>query len=149
MKFSKEIILSCLYPHGAHYDLYRRVSCKSGIPREWKGEGVKYVRVCEYACLVECRFWAPGPKSEKNRQKIDFGLTWKIGKKSPKNRNNGSKIGFWAIFPIFGAIFVPIFRVRPKSIFRRFFPISGWRPEIGILPGTHTRKSGFSGPRFC
>ena len=31
--------------------------------------------------------------------------------------------------------FFPIFRVRPKSIFRSFFPISGRRPEIGILPG--------------
>ena len=33
---------------------------------------------CEYACLVFCR-------------KIDFGLTRKIGKKSPKNRKNGPR----------------------------------------------------------
>ena len=47
----------------------------------------------------------------------------------------------YSIFPILDDFF-PIFRVRPTSIFRDlfFFPISGRRSEIGILPGTHTRN---------
>ena len=45
---------------------------------------------CEHVCLGVCQFRASGPKSEKNRRRIDFGLTRKTGKKSPKNRKNGS-----------------------------------------------------------
>ena len=41
----------------------------------------------------------------KKSPKTDFGLTRKMGKKSPKNRKNGSKIGFRAIFPIFWRFF--------------------------------------------
>ena len=64
---------------------------------------------CEYACLGECRFRAPGPKSEKNRRKIDFGLTRKIGEKSPKNRQNGPKLGLWPFLFYFWAIFFFLF----------------------------------------
>ena len=102
--------------------------------------------VC-YLCL-ELRVCVAGrmpisglrPEIGKNRRKIDFGLTRKMGKKSPKNRK-------WPEKPIFEPCslslgdFFPIFRVRPKSIFRRFFSDSGRGPEIGILPGTHNRKS--------
>ena len=91
-----------------------------------------FLRVCVPG--IFCRFRASGPKSEKNRRKIDFGLTRKIGKKSPKNRKNGSKIGFRAIFFLF-------FPWGQNRFFGDFFPISGRRPEIGILPGTHTRKN--------
>ena len=36
--------------------------------------------------------------------------------------------------------FFPILAVRPNSIFLRFFPISGFRPEIGLVPSTQTRN---------
>ena len=77
-------------------------------------------------CTVYPSFWAlsgGGQNSEKNRRKIDFGLTGKIGKKSPKNGKNGSNIGFRAIFPIFGRFF-PYFPGEAKidfsAIFSRF-----------------------------
>ena len=63
-----------------------------------------------------------------------------MGKKSQKNRKNGSKIGFRANFPIFLAIFSPFSGRGQNRFFGDFFPISGRRPEIGILPGTHTRN---------
>ena len=63
---------------------------------------------------------------KKSRRKIDFGLTRKIGKESPNNRKNGSKSVFGPFFLFFGDFF-PVFGVRLKSIFRRFF--SDFGPE--------------------
>ena len=100
-------------------------------PRLWKNHRSSR----HYLPLRSCR---PGrksvsgfrQKSEKNGPKMDFGLTGKIGKRSPKKRKNRPKMGF---FPIFGRFFLflgdffPIFPVRPKSIFGPFF--SGFLAE--------------------
>ena len=77
--------------------------------------------------IASMRAWRrpiPGlwPETGKNRRKIEYGLTGKMGKKSQKKRKNGSKIGFLAIFPIFGRFF-PYFPGEAKSIFR-FFLVS-------------------------
>ena len=100
---------------------------------------------------------------------MDFGLTGKIGKKSPENRKHLPKMGFFPIFlrfflflgrffpdfpvrpksifepffPVcsyFWGDFSPIFLVRPKSIFEPFFPDFGRKPEIDFLPGRQDRN---------
>ena len=71
---------------------------------------------------------------------MDFGLTWKIRKKSPKKRKNRPKKGK---NPIFGRFFLssgdffPIFQVRPKSIF-----------ETDFLPGRQDCKTSVSCSRL-
>ena len=99
------------------------------------------------------------------------GLRHEIGKKSPKNRfwphpenreRIAQKLEKWPENPIFEPFFLflddffPIFRVRPKMIFRRFS--SDFRR---ILPGTHTcntkhnysnlvlTPNGLISPPFC
>ena len=70
-----------------------------------------------------------GKKSPKHR----FWPHPKNREKSPKNRKNGPKTDFWAIFPIFGRFF-SLFSGRGQNrFFGDFFPISGRRPEIGVL----------------
>ena len=66
---------------------------------------------------------------KKNRRKIDFGLTRKIGKKSPQNRKP-----IFEPFFLFLGDFFPIFQVRPKSIFRRFFSDFGPESRNGHSP---------------
>ena len=69
----------------------------------------------------------------KNREKI----AQKYGK-SPQNRE---KSHFWAIFPIFGAIFPRFFPVRSKPIFGPFFSDFGRVPETDFLPGPQDRNT--------
>ena len=78
-----------------------------------------------------------GKKSPKNR----FWPLPENREKSPKNRKNGPKTDFLSHFSYVWAIFSLFSGGEAKIDFSAiFFPISGWRPEIGILPGTHTRK---------
>ena len=71
-------------------------------------------------------FGPPARNRKKNRRKIDFGLTRKIGKKSPKNRKNGPKTDFRAVFPIFRRFF-PYFPGEAKIDFSAIF--SDFGPE--------------------
>ena len=73
------------------------------------------------------------PKSEKNGAKMDFGLTWKIGKESPEKRKNRPKIGkknpFSGDFSYFPAIFSRFSRWGQNPFSGHFFPISGGNPK--------------------
>ena len=97
--------------------------------------------------FVRWNLRASARNRKKNGPKMDFGLTGKIGKKSPKNGKNRPKMGFFLIFgrffPFLGDFF-PIFPVRPKSIFGPFFSDFRRKPEgSDFLPGRQDRKSGF------
>ena len=100
---------------------------------------------CDLADLGENRFRASARNRKKNGPKMDFGLTGKIGKKSPENWKNRSKMGFFsyfrAIFPIFGRFFRD-FPVEAKIHFRAIFFFSdfGRKPEIDFLPGRQDRN---------
>ena len=89
-------------------------------------------------------FWFFGPvagngkhktmvwKPRFGRKNIGNGLPQKIGNKWPKNRTNGSKIGFWGYFPILWFFFFfSIFWGRPFPIF--FLVFSYFGPEARNL----------------
>ena len=97
-------------------------------PKHFPNIQYRVKKNCEYACLGECRFRASGPTSEKNRRKIDFGLTGTMGKKSSKNRKNGAKTDknrFSSHFSYFWAIF-SLFSREAKIDFSAFFPKSAF-----------------------
>ena len=74
---------------------------------------------------------------------MDFGLTAEIEENRPEIGKMARK-PIWRQF--FGHIFLflghfsPIFAVRPKSIYRRFFSYFGPEARTDFLPGGHVRK---------
>ena len=78
------------------------------------------------------RFWSHPENREKIAQKYE---------KSLKNRFSGH-------FSFFGVIFSLFCGCGQNRFFGEFFLISGRRPEISILPGTHTRKHRHPKPQY-
>ena len=78
---------------------------------------------------------ASGPKLEKIRQETDFGLTAKIGEKSPRNWKNGPKNSLkkW--------VFGPFFRfLGGQTPFFSDFSYFGPEARTDYLPGGHVRN---------
>ena len=104
---------------------------------------------CDPVCLVQTPFRASSPKWGKNRKTVGFGLPRKIGKNWPKNRKNGPKMGknwVWGHFSYFSANF-SLFSGGGRNLYFSYsFPISGWRPETGSVPGKqHPKRWEFKG----
>ena len=96
---------------------------KGGSPKRAVPPGTK---LASMRAWEKADFGPPARNRKKNRWKIDFGLSRKIGKKSLKNRKNGPKTDFWAIFPIFLRFF-PYFPGEAKIDFLAIF--SDFGPE--------------------
>ena len=56
----------------------------------------------------------------------------KMARKMEKQPENGSKMEFGPIFPIFRPMFPPFFRRGQNPVFGHFRPHSGRRPEMDL-----------------